>query len=122
MWMAPGTLKRHPTAIQISPEQRARLEARMEREIERLSRTLYEAPSLGFEGGGGEVDLLSFHPRHELGHAVAARSASQLGEWLRALRLLRNDPLRYATCEICGRGIPWSRLEALAITRRCGRC
>lgn len=120
--MAPETLKRHPTALPLSEEQQTTLQANIEREIEWLSRTLCGTPAPEFQRDGDEMDLTALRQGHELAHSVRARCGTQMAEWLRALRLLRNDPTEYVICEVCGRGIPWSRLEVLPTTRCCGRC
>jgi RNA polymerase-binding transcription factor DksA len=50
------------------------------------------------------------------------RESEQLARIDEALRLLRDDPDAYGTCESCGREIEMARLELVPWTRRCAEC
>lgn len=54
--------------------------------------------------------------------ADVTRASEQLARIDTALRLLREDPDTYRTCERCGREIEAERLDLVPWTRKCAAC
>jgi RNA polymerase-binding transcription factor DksA len=70
----------------------------------------------------GMADMGSDTQEEEKDWANIHRETAQLEQIDAALRLLRDDPTAYGTCEKCGREIEPERLELVPWTGRCAAC
>ena len=76
-----------------------------------LSRTPYHMADAGSDTQEAEKDFANVN-----------RGSQQLALIDDALRLLRDDPAAYRTCEECGTEIGDERLELIPWTRLCAEC
>jgi len=102
-------------------------------ERERTLHDLQEAEEEEEEGQRESSGEISRAPSHmadagsdtqeaEKDFAIMTRNSDQLAQIDEALRLLRNDPDTYLTCEECGERIQEERLEIVPWTRKCASC
>lgn len=109
------------------------LENRLMEERESTLRDIQEAEEEEAEGqreSSGELSRTPFHiadagsdtQEAEKDFAVVNRQSEQLARIDEALRLLRDDPEAYRTCEECGGRIEAERLDLIPWTRRCAEC
>lgn len=109
------------------------LENRLMEERESTLRDIQEAEEEEAEGqreSSGELSRTPFHiadagsdtQESEKDVALANRESEELARIDEALRLLRNDPEAYRTCEECGEDIEDERLELIPWTRLCASC
>lgn len=109
------------------------LEERLLEEREQTVRNIRQAEeeeSAGQRESAGELSQTPFHmadagsdtQESEKDVALANRESEELARIDEALRLLRNDPEAYRTCEECGNDIEGERLELIPWTRLCASC
>lgn len=109
------------------------LEELLLEERERTLHDLQEAEGEEEEGQRESSGEISRAPSHmadagsdtqeaEKDFAIMTRNSDQLARIDEALRLLRNDPDAYLTCEECGGRIEEERLEIVPWARKCAEC
>lgn len=110
-----------------------RMERRLLEERERTLHDLRQAAEEESEGQRESAGELSRMPTHmadaasdtqeaEKDLANASRESRQLALIDTALRILREDPEAYTTCERCGGEIEAERLDVVPWTRLCASC
>lgn len=109
------------------------LENRLLEERGRALRDIQEAEDEESEGqreSSGELSRTPYHmadagsdtQEAEKDFAVVNRRSEELSRIDEALRLLRDDPDDYLTCEECDGRIEAERLDLIPWTRRCAPC
>lgn len=109
------------------------LEERLLEERDQTLSDLQEAEEEEAEGQRESSGELSRNPTHpadagsdtqeaEKDFAIMTRNSDKLAYIDEALRLLRENPEEYLTCEVCGNRIEEKRLELVPWTRRCASC
>ena len=109
------------------------LENRLLEERKQTLDRIRQAESEGSEGQrmpAGELSRIPLHlgdaasdtQESEKDAAVISRGTRRLNLIDSALRLIRDDPVKYRTCEECGRAIADARLDLIPWVRRCASC
>lgn len=112
---------------------RKHLESRLLEERDQTLESIQQAESEEHEGlrqsagettrePSGLADLGSDTQEEEKDWANINRETKQLERIDEALRLLRENPEAYGTCEVCGKEIEPGRLELIPWTRKCAAC
>ena len=86
--------------------------------------------SKGRRTGAGELSRIPLHlgdaasdtQESEKDATLISRGTKRLNLIDSALRLIRDDPVKYRTCEECGRAIFGARLDLIPWARRCASC
>ena len=116
----------------MTEQQRQHLEERLLQERARVNRALErldEAATIS-TASDGELTLYPLHLadqgtdtiEQEKSLMLLSQEGRRLGEIDEALRRLYKEPERYGTCDVCGSGIAFERLDVVPWARHCLEC
>jgi DnaK suppressor protein len=109
----------------MNDSQRARFERQILAERRRLEQDLARVGGEPRTATGDRGRFADDAARSSVGasveddQALMSHTARELTELDEALRKLREDPLRFGVCAICGKAIPFERLRLVPSTRHC---
>jgi DnaK suppressor protein len=109
----------------LTPEQLSELRADIERQIDRLLRSLEQTrraarPVVLDQTSVGRLSRIDAIQNQAMSQGLEAREEAKRAELLEALRRIEEGT--YGTCATCGGGIPFGRLQVFPETVRCSRC
>ena len=119
--------------VGLSRAQLEQLEKQLLHERERALQAISEFDERARTSGpeaAGDLSLFPVHPadegsdamEREVDFAVAMGTGELFSQIQEALRLICEEPERYATCRTCGCAIPFERLELIPWTQLCRAC
>ena len=109
----------------MNDSQRARFERQILAERERLAQDLVRLEDEPRASTGEQGRFADDAVRSSVGasadddRALMSHTARELADLDEALRQLREDPLHFGVCVICGKTIPTERLRLVPGTRHC---